>query len=122
MFTKASSLSAHALFEELKACDWDSERLLLNLSANLNMAAIQQWQDFRMALIAVALLRGDDEAGSPSVLLQEELRGREWVVDSVSRDGEHKVVALWRYSKASLNGAPSLPKANTAAQYRVMRR
>lgn len=60
------------------------------------------------ALLAapVALLRGDDEAGSPSVLLQEELRGREWVVDSVSRDGEHKVVALWRYSKASLNGAP----------------
>ena len=29
-----------------------------------------------------------------------------YVVDSVSRAGEHKVVALWRYDKGDVNGAP----------------
>ena len=37
---------------------------------------------------------------------QEYLRGDEYVVDTVSRDGEHKVVALWRYDKRAANGAP----------------
>jgi glutathione synthase/RimK-type ligase-like ATP-grasp enzyme len=48
----------------------------------------------------------DDEADSSSVLLQEFLDGEEWVVDTVSRGGEHKVVALWRYDKGRANGAP----------------
>ena len=30
---------------------------------------------------------------------QELLDGDEWVVDTVSRQGEHKVVALWRYAE-----------------------
>jgi len=34
------------------------------------------------------------------------LRGDEWVVDTVSRAGEHKAVALWRYNKGPANGAP----------------
>mmetsp|Transcript_6163 Transcript_6163/g.20093 ORF Transcript_6163/g.20093 Transcript_6163/m.20093 type:complete len:462 (-) Transcript_6163:193-1578(-) len=33
------------------------------------------------------------------VLLQRRLRGEEYAVDTVSRDGEHKVVAVWRYDK-----------------------
>ena len=53
----------------------------------------------------------DDEGGAPSysVLLQEYLQAEgseEWVVDTVSRAGEHKVVALWRYDKGEANGAP----------------
>ena len=45
-------------------------------------------------------------AGDTNVLVQEFLHGDEWVVDSVSRDGEHKAVALWRYDKREANGAP----------------
>uniref|UniRef100_A0A7S3WDU2 ATP-grasp domain-containing protein n=1 Tax=Emiliania huxleyi TaxID=2903 RepID=A0A7S3WDU2_EMIHU len=46
----------------------------------------------------------DEVAAAP--LLQEYLAGEEWVVDTASRDGEHKAVALWRYSKGPANGAP----------------
>lgn len=38
--------------------------------------------------------------------MQELLDGDEWAVDIVSRDGRHKVVALWRYDKGPANGAP----------------
>lgn len=43
---------------------------------------------------------------SDAVLVQEWLVGTEFAVDTVSRDGEHKVVALWRYDKRQVNGAP----------------
>ena len=39
-----------------------------------------------------------------AVLVQEFLPGTEYVVDTASRDGEHKVVLLWRYDKRSANG------------------
>lgn len=42
----------------------------------------------------------------PSVLLQEFARGREYAVDIVSKNGEHKVAALWKYDKRAVNGAP----------------
>ena len=32
--------------------------------------------------------------------------GEEWIVDSMSRDGEHAVLAIWRYDKGEANGAP----------------
>lgn len=41
-----------------------------------------------------------------SVLLQEFLKGKEYVVDSVSMEGEHKCVAIWEYDKRPCNGAP----------------
>jgi len=40
-----------------------------------------------------------------AALVQEFLRGDEYVVDAVSRDGVHKVVAIWKYDKRSVNGA-----------------
>ena len=40
------------------------------------------------------------------VLLQEFLHGTEYVVDTVSRDGVHKVVAIWRYDKRDYHGSP----------------
>ena len=48
--------------------------------------------------------------GSPgekhdTVLVQEFARGTEYAIDVVSRDGEHKVAALWRYDKRPANGA-----------------
>lgn len=41
----------------------------------------------------------------PSVLCQEFLRGKEYVVDSVSRDGVHKVCMVWVYDKRPANGS-----------------
>jgi biotin carboxylase len=40
----------------------------------------------------------------PAVLCQEFLRGKEYVVDHVSRDGVHKCVAVWVYDKRPANG------------------
>jgi len=41
-----------------------------------------------------------------AVLLQEYLRGDEYVVDTVSRSGVHKCVAIWKYDKRIYNGSP----------------
>lgn len=38
------------------------------------------------------------------VLCQEYLRGKEYVVDHVSRDGVHKTVMVWVYDKRPVNG------------------
>lgn len=40
-----------------------------------------------------------------SVLCQEFLKGKEYVVDHVSRDGEHKTVQIWVYDKRPANGS-----------------
>lgn len=40
-----------------------------------------------------------------AVLLQEYLEGDEYVVDTVSREGEHKVTAIWKYDKRRVNNA-----------------
>jgi biotin carboxylase len=40
-----------------------------------------------------------------AVLVQEYLEGQEYVVDMVSRDGEHKVMAIWECDKRAINGA-----------------
>lgn len=41
-----------------------------------------------------------------ATLVQEFLDGTEYVVDTVSRNGVHKVVAVWEYDKRVVNGAP----------------
>jgi biotin carboxylase len=40
-----------------------------------------------------------------AVLVQEYLEGQEYVVDMVSKDGQHKVAALWAYDRRPANGA-----------------
>jgi biotin carboxylase len=40
-----------------------------------------------------------------SVLVQEYLEGQEYILDLVSRDGEHKVAAVWAYDRRAVNGA-----------------
>lgn len=40
-----------------------------------------------------------------NVLVQEFLEGVEYAVDVVSRNGQHKVAAIWRYDKQPANGA-----------------
>eukprot|EP00600_Ochromonadales_sp_CCMP1393_P003118 CAMPEP_0174978690 /NCGR_PEP_ID=MMETSP0004_2-20121128/14353_1 /TAXON_ID=420556 /ORGANISM="Ochromonas sp., Strain CCMP1393" /LENGTH=988 /DNA_ID=CAMNT_0016230109 /DNA_START=105 /DNA_END=3071 /DNA_ORIENTATION=+ len=39
------------------------------------------------------------------VLVQEYLQGKEYVVDKVSLDGNHKLMAIWEYEKRPVNGA-----------------
>ena len=39
------------------------------------------------------------------VLIQEFLDGEEYVVDSVSRDGQHKLMAIWKYDKRAIHDA-----------------
>jgi len=39
-----------------------------------------------------------------AVVVQEFLAGQEYVVDTVSRNGHHKVVAVWQYDKREANG------------------
>jgi biotin carboxylase len=41
----------------------------------------------------------------PAVLCQEFLRGKEYVVDHVSRDGIHKTAMVWVYDKRPANGS-----------------
>ncbi|CAK0817426.1 unnamed protein product [Prorocentrum cordatum] len=40
-----------------------------------------------------------------TVLVQEFLKGTEYVIDSVSLEGQHKCVAIWEYDKRPCNGA-----------------
>lgn len=40
-----------------------------------------------------------------TVLVQERLEGTEYAVDVVSRNGQHKIAAVWRYLKKPANGA-----------------
>ena len=54
-----------------------------------------------LALQGTTNVFGRDNA---KVLLMEFLGGDEYVVDTVSRDGEHKVVAIWKYMKRPCNG------------------
>ena len=51
-----------------------------------------------------------------AVLLQEFASGTEYAVDTVARDGEVKVVALWRYRKLAANGAPFVYQCRYAAK------
>merc|ERR1712050_138626 len=44
-------------------------------------------------------------AQGAAVLCQEFLRGKEYVIDCVSRDGVHKCVMVWVYDKRPTNGA-----------------
>lgn len=48
-------------------------------------------------------VNGGDAGGA--ALCQEYLQGREYVVDQVSLNGEHKVMTVWLYDKRDANGA-----------------
>lgn len=57
---------------------------------------------FRHLVAEQPLLGGSDQ----TVLCQEFLKGEEYVVDHVSRDGVHKTMMVWVYDKRPANGAP----------------
>ena len=61
---------------------------------------------FEAVLATPSTLDESTSADVSAVLLQEYLAGEEWIVDTMSRDGEHVVLAIWRYDKGEANGAP----------------
>lgn len=60
---------------------------------------------------ALATIIGKAVYGTPSeivkeALVQEFLEGTEYAIDFVSCQGKHKALAVWRYEKLPVNGAP----------------
>jgi len=53
------------------------------------------------------LMNSQRKCGSQgaAVLLQEYLKGKEYIVDCVSRDGHHKTTLVWVYDRRPANGA-----------------
>lgn len=67
--------------------------------------------DAQSVMFAFDKIHGSGIFGSPgqthgSVLVQEFAHGQEYAIDTVSRDGELKIVAIWKYDKRPVNGAP----------------
>jgi biotin carboxylase len=62
----------------------------------------EEAEEHFMLLMGAQLTVGS--AGA-AVLVQEYLRGKEYVVDHVSKDGIHKTVMIWVYDKRACNGA-----------------
>ena len=63
-------------------------------------------QDVRDAFLKLDGTRNVLGLTTYEVLVQEYLVGDEYVVDTVSRDGVHKCVAIWKYDKRVFNGSP----------------
>ena len=63
-------------------------------------------QDVRDAFLKLDGTRNVLGLTTYEVLVQEYLVGDEYVVDTVSRDGVHKCVAIWKYDKRIFNGSP----------------
>jgi D-alanine-D-alanine ligase-like ATP-grasp enzyme len=60
----------------------------------------QAWHD-----ITSSAVFGARRQQHTTVVVQEWLQGTEYAVDVVSRNGQHKVAAVWRYDKRPANGA-----------------
>ncbi|WP_437487585.1 ATP-grasp domain-containing protein [Sorangium sp. So ce1014] len=62
-------------------------------------------EDVRAAFGGIIGTKNKLDLINAQVLVQEYLVGDEYVVDTVSRDGQHHVTDIWRYEKHSGNGA-----------------
>jgi len=51
-------------------------------------------------------LLGTKQYGGGLNVVQEYLQGQEYAIDTVSCEGVHKIVALWKYDKRLINGSP----------------
>jgi len=64
--------------------------------------SLEEAQEHFHVLMKSQMVNGGE---CPSVLCQEFLRGKEYVVDHVSRDGEHKSMMIWVYDKRPCHGS-----------------
>ncbi|MGW2746066.1 ATP-grasp domain-containing protein [Streptomyces sp. NPDC001450] len=76
----------------------------LRSAANDGVAVCDTPEDSAVALKAI--LAGTTVFSEPNTaaVAQEYLVGAEYVVDTVSRDGRHRVTDIWKYSKMSVPG------------------
>lgn len=51
----------------------------------------------------LALSAGDENVGD--ILMQERIMGKEYIVNTVSCGGKHRLVSLWAYDKIQMNGS-----------------
>ena len=58
------------------------------------------------ATIIESVVFGSPTQKNEAALVQEFAVGQEYAIDIVSKDGEHKVTAIWKYDKRPANGAP----------------
>ena len=65
----------------------------------------QSWEEVRNAFGNIMGKVNGLGIVNKAVLVQEYLEGQEYVLDMVSRDGEHKVAAIWAYDRRPINGA-----------------
>ena len=89
---KLSPVSFKVIVKPVESAGSDDVKLCLSKADALSHAAY---------ILSKSNLLGCKNDG---VLAQEYIEGREYVVDTVSRNGEHKVVALWEYDKKAVNG------------------
>lgn len=79
---------------------------------------------FELLMVSQSVNGGQNSA----VLCQEFLRGKEYIVDHVSRDGVHKTAMVWLYDKRAANGSafvyygcipldPNTPEARILISY-----
>ncbi|KAH9062900.1 hypothetical protein Ae201684P_009166 [Aphanomyces euteiches] len=64
------------------------------------------WNDVQEAFDQIQGSTNQLGITNSAVLVQEYLVGTEYVVDTVSQHGVHKVVAIWEYEKGPANNAP----------------
>ena len=64
--------------------------------------SFKEAEDHFHVLMKSQMVNGGD---CPAVLCQEFLKGKEYVVDMVSRDGLHKTVMVWCYDKRPVHGS-----------------
>jgi len=71
-----------------------------------NLSSVKQAFRKIFGSIIFASTSEDGRNTHDSVLVQEFAVGTEYAVDFISKDGNHKMVALWKYDKRPKNGAP----------------
>ena len=97
-----------AFAEELYGDRLDKMRLVLKPLRGAGTENVFFVSSLAEARTAFDTILGDDNLFGESnekVLAQEFLQGQEYVVDSVSKGGVHKCVAIWHYDKRPCNGS-----------------
>ena len=79
---------------------------MLGLTNYAVLLQVREIKMFRQAPFAPPVANVAWPILCPRVAWQEFLRGDEYVVDTVSRSGVHKCVAIWKYDKRRYNKSP----------------
>jgi hypothetical protein len=89
----------------------DNRRVVVKPVRGCGSDSVYLCDDLDSVVRAYDKIHGSGVFGSPgkkhdAVLIQEFAVGQEYAIDTVSRKGQHKIVAIWKYDKRPANGAP----------------